>query len=61
MITVFRELLEESGITAHTLDKVGVFVFEFKDDPQLLEVHVFRTYNYSGTPTESEGQSCLCV
>ena len=31
-------------------------MFEFMDDPQLLEVHVYETYNYGGTVTESEGK-----
>ena len=58
LTTVFarRELKEESGLVAHTLDKVGLITFEFQDDPQLLDVHIFRTYNYSGTPTESDGE-----
>ena len=53
---IHRELKEESGLVAHTLDKVGVITFEFLNDPQLLDVHVFRTYDYSGKPTESDGE-----
>ena len=47
--------MEECGLTVTELDKVGVIVFEFVDDPQLLEVHVFRTEQYSGEVTETEG------
>ena len=53
--THHRELMEESSLTANALDKVGELIFEFKGDDQLLEVHVFRSFDYSGTPTESEG------
>lgn len=37
------------------LDKVGVIVFEFVNEPQLLEVHVFRAEHYTGVLRESEG------
>ena len=37
------------------LDKVGVLLFEFVGQPQILEVHVFRTEHYSGEVAESEG------
>lgn len=30
-------------------------MFEFVNDPVLLEVHVYRTYSYTGTPIETEG------
>merc|ERR1712080_478102 len=49
-----RELKEESGLTVKSMDKVGILMFEFADDPQLMEVHVFKTEKYSGIPTESE-------
>ena len=56
-----RETLEECGLTVTELDKVGVIVFEFVDDPQLLEVHVYRTEQYSGEVTETEGAYITCV
>lgn len=31
-----------------------MIIFEFENDPQLLEVHVFRATKYTGTITESE-------
>lgn len=51
----FRELHEESGLTAETLEKVGNIKFEFVGEPQLLDVHIFRVDSYNGEPTESEG------
>ena len=50
-----RELLEESGLTAHNMKEVGLLLFEFLGNPQLLEVHVFTTDKFSGTPTECDG------
>lgn len=49
-----RELLEEAGIRAHTLDLVGVLEFTFLDDPKELEVHVFKAEDFNGEPVESE-------
>ena len=56
-----RETLEECGLTITELDKVGVIVFEFVDDPQLLEVHVYRTEQYSGEVTETEGAYIMLI
>jgi len=49
-----RELLEESGLTALSLEKVGVIEFEFQGNPEILEVHIFRSDEVEGEPTESE-------
>nr|XP_057906186.1 oxidized purine nucleoside triphosphate hydrolase [Doryrhamphus excisus]XP_057906187.1 oxidized purine nucleoside triphosphate hydrolase [Doryrhamphus excisus] len=49
-----RELLEESGLTADTLEKVGNIKFEFVGDKKLLDVHIFRADSYTGEPTETE-------
>lgn len=49
-----RELLEEAGILAANLEKCGVLDFEFKGDPEILEVHVFKAKDYTGDPIESE-------
>ena len=38
------------------LDEVGVIMFEFVGEPQLMEVHVFRTHTFSGEPVETEGE-----
>ncbi len=55
----FRELQEECSLTATRIQPVGLLMFEFKGDPQLLEVHVFSTDTYTGTPTESDGRLLL--
>ena len=56
-----RELKEESGLTGHDLDEIGLLKFEFQGDPVLLEVHVFSTTKYSGQPIESDGRCIMCV
>lgn len=50
-----RETEEECGLVVSMLDKVGVIHFEFVGQPQILEVHVFRTEHYTGVPVETEG------
>ena len=57
-VCVCVELQEESGLTAPSLEKVGVLLFEFVNEPPVMEVHVFRTSEFTGEPTESEG---LCT
>jgi len=42
-------------VTATSLEKVGVLLFEFVDEPPIMEVHVFKTSKFLGEPTESEG------
>ena len=49
-----REMEEESGIVAGRLEKAGILTFEFKDDPTLLEVHLFKVHDFEGEPIESE-------
>jgi len=49
-----REMREEAGVDVFGLDKVGVIEFEFKGNSEILEVHVFKAEDFSGTPTESE-------
>ncbi|KAI8148189.1 NUDIX hydrolase domain-like protein [Fennellomyces sp. T-0311] len=49
-----RELEEESMIKALNMTKVGINLFTFENDPIALEVHVFRSTEYQGTPTETE-------
>ena len=50
-----RETREECGLAVAGLDKVGIILFEFLGQSQMLEVHVFRTENYTGSPVETEG------
>ncbi len=49
-----REIKEEAGIEVQDLEKRGIIEFEFQGDPQILEVHIFSSQSFSGTPTESE-------
>ena len=49
-----RELREEAGIEAGYLNKIGIIEFEFKGNPDILEVHIFRSDTFSREPTESE-------
>nr|CAG4715634.1 unnamed protein product [Naegleria fowleri] len=51
-----RELFEECGIHAINLKKRGLIFFEFDPqfEPNVLEVHVYSTSEYSGEISESE-------
>ncbi len=49
-----REVLEESGLKVKTLSKKGVLDFEFKDETENIEVHVFKIADFIGEPVESE-------
>ncbi|NXD92638.1 8ODP triphosphatase, partial [Chaetorhynchus papuensis] len=49
-----RELLEESGLTVDTLQKMGQITFEFVGNSELMDVHIFRADHFQGEPTESE-------
>lgn len=50
-----RELFEESGLTALSLEKVGQLDFAFTSEPGLeLEMHIFKTSNFLGNPKESD-------
>ncbi len=49
-----REVQEEAGIDVRDLNKVGIIEFEFKGNPEILEVHIFRSEHFSGEPAESE-------
>lgn len=49
-----RELREEAGIKVNNLEKVGIINFEFDGNPEILEVHIFKSDTFSGEPTESE-------
>lgn len=39
-----------------SLEEVGLLEFEFKDDPVLLETHVFTSDQFEGEPVETEGK-----
>eukprot|EP00775_Hariotina_reticulata_P010394 gene10394-10552_t len=49
-----RELLEEAGIAAVSLQQRGILTFAFDDQPLPWEVHVFHCGEYAGEPTESD-------
>ncbi len=49
-----RELREEAGVKDENLEKVGIIDFEFKGNPEILQVHIFKSDNFSGEPSESE-------
>jgi len=49
-----REVKEEAGLTVNTVEKAGVIDFEFKGDPQTLEVHIFHSSDFSGEISESD-------
>ncbi|PIZ70750.1 MAG: hypothetical protein COY09_02170 [Candidatus Portnoybacteria bacterium CG_4_10_14_0_2_um_filter_39_11] len=49
-----REIQEEAGVELKDLRKVGIIDFEFKDNPEILQVHLFRSNDFFGEPIESE-------
>lgn len=49
-----RESREEAGITINKMEKLGILDFEFKGDPVILEVHIFKINNFEGEPEETE-------
>lgn len=49
-----RELKEECGLIPINMKKLGTIIFDFEGKPTLLAVHVFKSYDYEGTLTESE-------
>lgn len=56
MLPVCRELWEESGLIVDDLKQAGILKFEFLNEPEIMEVHVFTSNKFEGTPTESEGK-----
>lgn len=49
-----REIREEAGIEVNDLEKTGIINFEFQNNPEILEVHLFRSTSFSGNPIETE-------
>lgn len=49
-----REVEEEAGLKVLNMEKAGVIDFEFVDDPEILEVHIFRADKFTGEPQESD-------
>lgn len=53
-LAVKRELKEEVGIIVKQIEKVGVIEFQFQGNPEILEVHLYKTAQFTGKPRESE-------
>lgn len=49
-----REMLEETGINIGDIEHFGVLDFEWKDNPEILEVNIFKARDFEGEPSESE-------
>jgi 8-oxo-dGTP pyrophosphatase MutT (NUDIX family) len=49
-----REYEEESTIKVTKYEKWGVIEFEFKDNPEILEVHFYKVLEYSGDAKETD-------
>jgi len=49
-----REIKEEAGILATGIEKRGIIDFEFKGNPEILEVHIFKGSKIKGELVESE-------
>ncbi|MEK7464207.1 MAG: 8-oxo-dGTP diphosphatase [Patescibacteria group bacterium] len=49
-----REMREEAGIELASVEKFGVLDFSWKDNPEILEVHIFRGKEFLGKPKESD-------
>jgi 8-oxo-dGTP diphosphatase/2-hydroxy-dATP diphosphatase len=50
----YREVREEAGVKVTKMEKLGVIDFEFHEDPEILEVHIFKANEFEGEPQESE-------
>ena len=55
ILFMFRELFEECGLKVNELHQLAILKFEFVGEIQIMEVHVFKSTSYIGTPEESEG------
>ena len=55
---VIREVREEVGLDVGRVSemprKQGIIEFTFQNDPQILEVHIFKCGEWSGDPIETE-------
>lgn len=49
-----REMLEECGVSAEKLEKLGHLVFEYPARDEIVETHIFQVLDFSGEPRESE-------
>lgn len=51
---VKREVFEEAGVEIKNPIKVGIIEFTFQNNSDILEVHIYRTGEFSGQPAESD-------
>lgn len=51
---MIREFKEEVNIDVKEHRKLGVIEFEFLGKEEIIEVHIFKILDYSGSPKESE-------
>lgn len=49
-----RETREEIGIKVGGLNKIGIIKFEFQNNPEFIEMHIFHSSDFRGNPEESE-------
>jgi len=49
-----REVLEESGIEVGEIEKIGVCEFHSPVRPFVVEMHIFQSSDFSGTPIETD-------
>lgn len=49
-----REFTEEAGIKIEGVEKRGILEFEFPNNPEVLQVHVYMISHFTGEVTESE-------
>jgi 8-oxo-dGTP diphosphatase / 2-hydroxy-dATP diphosphatase len=49
-----REVMEEAGIEIKSPQKIGIIEFEFINNPEILEVHFYKTDNFLGEPKQSQ-------
>src|SRR6185369_10491820 len=52
--SLMREVQEEAGIRPLDAEKVGYMEFEFENNDELIEVHLFKSASFEGEPKESE-------
>lgn len=53
-VAAIRESREEAGIEVQKMEKIGILDFEFKGNPEIMNVHIFRVDSFSGEPVETE-------
>jgi len=52
-----RELKEEVGIETFKIEKIGINEFEWQNGSETLEVHIFKSKDFRGEPSESDEMS----